>query len=141
MSRRTQRKKRKSKPFMLAAWLVLFLDWLFNLLPIPAALNMECSDDEDLVEPPSWAVISDKLQAQTDQVLALTEDVEKFPFQTQENNTELSGGAMDLDRLEADLIENKARQQALQALTERYDDVMQKLSDEQALPLNVSNQL
>jgi len=127
--------KEERKPFKLTWWLYLGLAWLISFfLPKPPAVLSsecsecsECSDDEDL-EIPSWAVIPAKLQEHTNQISALMQDVELL--QKQEKDSVITGGSVDLDTLtilEINLVENRRRQRALEALTQRCDDLIDTL--------------
>jgi len=136
MSRKKHRSQRKVKAFNLLDWVNLFSDWLSSFLPKPEVLNTECSDDKDLLEPPSWAVIPAKLQEQIDQVLALEQEVEGL--QEEEKKSPMPVGTINLDQLQAlktNFFENQRRKSILDKLTQRCDELID------VLDLNVKNNI
>jgi hypothetical protein len=136
MSRKKHASKRKNTTaFDLTSWLYLFLAWLSSFISGPQALApkvlaLECSDDEELVERPSWAVIPAKLQEQNNQISALMQDVELLQEQ-KISAMPMSDGDVNLDRritrLETSFFENQQRKHKLHKLSQRCDSLCDSL--------------
>jgi len=132
MSRKKHASKRKNIPaFDLTSWLSLFLAWLSSFISGPQALApkvlaLGCSDDEELVDPPSWARIPAELQEQNDQISALMQEVELLQEQ-KSSAMPMPDGDVNLDRritrLETSFFENQQRKNKLHELTQRCDSL------------------